>query len=106
MAQAQIGTLTLSEQAIGGETFIGLSEDAWLVKSGSQKGMWYSLTLWNHRVSSCTCPGFQHRGECRHIKAFEQRDLADCERCGHVTRHRFFGRPICGICILERLNAD
>jgi hypothetical protein len=95
---AALAIVTLSEQTIGTETFLPLSEDSWLVRSGSQSGQWYSITLWGNRVSSCSCPGFRFRSDCRHVKALDSQGQQPCAECGHGTFNRVDGRPLCCGC--------
>jgi hypothetical protein len=102
MAVATLGNVVLNEQVISGETFISLSEDAWLVKSGSQDGAWYSITLWAGRVSSCSCKGWQFRSDCRHARAFASQGQAECSECGHLTHHHVDGQALCCECASAR----
>jgi hypothetical protein len=89
---------TLREQTISGETFLTLDESTVLVRSGSEEGTWHTLTLWSGRVSSCTCKGWQFRGQCRHATAFAAQGQEACSECGHLTHHRVEGRAVCCHC--------
>ena len=44
------------------------------VKVTGSKGNEYTIVK-EHGKTTCTCPGFQFRGRCRHIKEFEQKEF-------------------------------
>jgi len=44
------------------------------VKVTGSKGNEYTIVK-EHGKSTCTCPGFQFRGRCRHINEFEQKEF-------------------------------
>lgn len=54
------------------------SNISWAKEVVGSKGNEYLVTFHGDAYTQwqCTCPGFQYRGECKHIKAAEK------ERCG------------------------
>lgn len=52
------------ETTVDGERIIPGANGRALVASHSQPGKWYAVT-----PTSCDCPGFVHRGACRHQRA-------------------------------------
>tara|TARA_B100001559_G_C16250801_1_gene506889 strand:- start:35 stop:460 length:426 start_codon:yes stop_codon:yes gene_type:complete len=44
------------------------------VKVSGSKGNEYTIVK-EHGKTTCTCPGFQFRGRCRHIKEFEEKEF-------------------------------
>lgn len=107
MERDEMASLTtthkVTEVEISGETFLPLSEETVLVKSQSAAGEWYTLTLYHGRVSSCSCPGFTHRGKCRHADAYRLANRACCDWCGTPTSNlKINGERLCMKCSTMR----
>lgn len=108
MASSTATTVSpMHETEISGETFLPISTDTVLVKSQSQAGVWHTLTLYCGRVSSCTCPGFTHRGKCRHADVYRLANRACCDWCNTPTSNlKIGGLRLCMTCSAKADDAD
>lgn len=56
----------------GGSRAKGIDSGVQTVSIKGSKGNEYHVTVENGRALSCTCPGYQFRKSCRHLKEAEQ----------------------------------
>ncbi len=99
MMASATATNSIREFEQNGETFIELDASTTLVKAKSEPGVWYAITRWNLNPYACTCPGFEHRGRCRHIEALRVESKPACDGCGCPTSALIqYGQRLCMRC--------